>query len=129
MSAYNIVYSSLDHTLEATLTPGSLLLIDVLVNEMICHKQLVTGFPLPPVFPLVGSLHQLRTNAADKYLKWAKEFRDVYQVRLRNIPVIVIKSAAAARIILGHNSQATASRPELYTYHKIQCTLANVWPD
>lgn len=103
---------------------GLFFLVYVLLNEVLCYQQHVPGFAVPPVFPLVGNLHQLRTNAAEQYRKWANDFGDVYQVRLGNLPVIVINSAAAARVILGHNSQATASRPELYTYHKVgSCPL------
>lgn len=98
-----------------------LILVYVLVNELVCYSQQVPGLAIPPVLPLIGNLHQLRTNAAQQY-EWAKDLGPVYQVRLGNIPVMVINSAAAAKVILGHNSPATASRPQLYTYHKV-CSL------
>ena len=125
MSIYNFDFVSLNKAVGVTIATGLLFLIYVLVNELICYSRQVAGFPVPPVLPLVGNLHRLRTNAAEQYRKWAKDFGDVYQVRLGNLPVIVINSAAAARVILGHNSQATASRPELYTYHKVRSIFTN----
>jgi len=104
---------------------GLIFLVYVLINEAFCYSKHVPGFSVPPIFPLVGNLHRLRTNAAEKYRKWAQDYGDVYQVRLGNLPVIVINSAAAARVMLGHNSQATASRPELYTYHKVGFMLTS----
>ncbi|KAJ5115932.1 cytochrome P450 [Penicillium angulare] len=112
-------------TLFRILVSTSLLFsIYVLINEIICYNQQVPGFATPPILPLIGNLHHLQTNAAEQYRKWAKELGAVYQVRLGNLPVIVINTAAAAKVILAHNSQATASRPELYTYHKLVSTTA-----
>ncbi|KAJ5696127.1 Nuclease (SNase-like) OB-fold [Penicillium solitum] len=52
----------------------------------------------------------------------------VYQVCLGSILVMVINSAAVAKVILGHNSWATASRPQLYTYHKDYIPLLRFIP-
>ncbi|CAI7595367.1 unnamed protein product [Penicillium glandicola] len=109
---------------QLVLTGFLLILVYVLINEIVCYSQQIPGLAIPPVFPLVGNLHQLRTNAAEQYREWAQELGSVYQVRLGNIPVMVINSAAAAKVILGHNSQATASRPQLYTYHKLVSSTA-----
>lgn len=96
----------------------------VVVNEIICFKARIPGLPGPPRLPLVGNLHQLRSNAAQKYRDWAKEYGPVYQIQLGNVPVLLVNSAAAARTILGTNSAATASRPELYTFHKVSISGA-----
>ncbi|KAJ5498656.1 Nuclease (SNase-like) OB-fold [Penicillium expansum] len=107
---------------QLALTVFLLILVYVLINEVLCYNQQIPGLAIPPVLPLVGNLHQLRTNAAQQYREWAKDLGPVYQVRLGSIPVMVINSAATAKVILGHNSQATASRPQLYTYHKV-CSM------
>lgn len=43
---------------------------------------------------------------------------------LGNVPVIVVNSAQSAREIFGANSQALASRPEFYTFHKVVSSTA-----
>ncbi|KAK6837421.1 hypothetical protein RU639_001524 [Aspergillus parasiticus] len=101
-----------------------LFLIYVLINEVICYNSKLPGFARPAIFPLVGNLHQLRSNAAQQYRQWSKHYGPVYQIRLGNLPVLVVNSAAAARVVFGHNSQATASRPELYTFHKLVSNTA-----
>lgn len=91
----------------------------VVVNEIVCFKARIPWLPGPRRLPIVGNIHQIRSNAAEVYRNWAKKYGPVYQIQLGNIPVVVVNSAAAARTILGANSQATASRPELYTFHKV----------
>ncbi|KAI8307481.1 Transcriptional activator protein acu-15 [Colletotrichum sp. SAR11_240] len=99
-------------------------LVYVVANEFIRSKARLSNFDGPKGLPLIGNLWQVRHDAAEKYREWAKEFGSVFQVQLGNIPVLVINSAAAAKVILGHNSQAIASRPELYTFHKIVANTA-----
>lgn len=91
----------------------------VVVNEVICFKARIPGFPGPSRLPLVGNLHQVRSNAAEKYRQWAKKYGPVYQIQMGNIPVLLVNSAAAAKTIFGTNSGSVASRPELYTFHKV----------
>ena len=55
---------------------------------------------------------------------WSKKYGAVYQIMLGNVPVIVVNSAKAAREIFGANSQALASRPEFYTFHKVVSSTA-----
>ncbi|KAL0937396.1 3-hydroxyphenylacetate 6 hydroxylase [Colletotrichum truncatum] len=102
------------------------LLVYVIVNEVFRSKARLSTFNGPRGFPLIGNLYQVRHDAAEKYREWSKEFGAVYQVQLGNIPVLVVNSAAAAKVILGHNSQAVASRPELYTFHKVTFTSFRV---
>ncbi|KAK5791214.1 hypothetical protein VI817_006523 [Penicillium citrinum] len=51
-------------------------LVYVLINEAFCYSKHVPGFCVPPIFPLVGNLHKLQTNAAEKYRKWAQDYGD-----------------------------------------------------
>ncbi|KAH8703404.1 cytochrome P450 [Talaromyces proteolyticus] len=106
--------------------PSILLLfvVYVVIYEVICWRRLLPGFPLPPALPLIGNLHQLQSNAAEQHRKWARKYGPVFQVRMGNLPVLVINSAATAKIVFSHNSQATASRPELYTFHKLVSNTA-----
>ncbi|KAL3496158.1 cytochrome P450 [Aspergillus germanicus] len=103
-----------------------LFLFYVLANEITCYRLQLAGFAIPKALPLLGNLYQLRSNAAQQYRLWSKRYGPVYQIRLGNVPVLVVNSAAAAKVIFGHNSQAVASRPELYTFHKLVSNTAGM---
>ncbi|GKT42668.1 3-hydroxyphenylacetate 6-hydroxylase [Colletotrichum spaethianum] len=94
------------------------------VNEVVRFKARLPAWNGPKGLPVIGNLHQLGGNASQKYREWAREFGPVYQVQLGNLPVLVVNTAAAAKVVFGNNSQATASRPELYTFHKIVANTA-----
>ncbi|CCF36641.1 cytochrome P450 [Colletotrichum higginsianum] len=98
-------------------------LVYFIVNEIVRSKARLSGWHGPQGLPLIGNLYQLRGNASQKYREWAKEYGPVYEVQLGNLPVLVVNTAAAARVMFGNNSQATASRPELYTFHKVGVIL------
>ncbi|KAJ5684815.1 uncharacterized protein N7477_001160 [Penicillium maclennaniae] len=91
----------------------------IVLNEFIRYSARVKGMQGPTGLPLIGNLAQIRTNAAEQYRLWAKKFGSVYQIQLGNIPVVVVNSAAAAKVLFGQNAQALSSRPEFYTFHKI----------
>ncbi|KAI1944733.1 hypothetical protein LOZ57_004746 [Ophidiomyces ophidiicola] len=102
------------------LVPG----VYVLVNEFIRAAARVPGFDGPKGLPLIGNLAQIRVNAAEQYRKWSKKYGPVYQIQLGNIPVIIVNSAAAAKVLFGQNAQALSSRPEFYTFHKVVSNTA-----
>jgi 3-hydroxyphenylacetate 6-hydroxylase len=76
----------------------------------------------PSGIPLIGNIGQIRVNAAEKYREWAKTYGAVYQIQLGNIPVVVVNSAASAKVLFGQHAQALSSRPEFYTFHKVTDT-------
>ncbi|KAL8404676.1 hypothetical protein RB594_009511 [Gaeumannomyces avenae] len=86
----------------------------VVANEFVRAQARIKGLPGPRGLPLVGNLWDLRGDRV-----WAKRFGDVYQIQLGNVTVVVVNSAAAARTVFGQGSQALASRPEFYTFHKV----------
>jgi 3-hydroxyphenylacetate 6-hydroxylase len=92
----------------------------VIVNEVIRSRARVVGLGGPKGFPLIGNLWQIRKNAAEKYRQWARTYGAVYQIQLGNIPVVVVNSAASAKVLFGQNAQALSSRPEFYTFHKVR---------
>ena len=91
----------------------------VVVNEFVRKAARVPGLGGPRGFPLIGNLWQSRQTAADKYREWAKIYGSVYQIQLWNSPVVVVNSAASAKVLFGQNAQALSSRPEFYTFHKV----------
>ena len=96
----------------------------LIVSEIQRYSVRVPGFRSPPGLPVVGNIHQIRVNAAEQYRKWSHKYGAVYQIMLGNVPVIVVNSAAAAKVIFGQHSQALASRPEFYTFHKVVSSTA-----
>lgn len=94
-------------------------LVYVVLNEFVRSSARVQGIKGPTGLPLIGNLAQIRTNAAEQYRIWSKQFGPVYQIQLGNIPVVVVNSAASAKILFGQNAQALSSRPEFYTFHKV----------
>ncbi|KAK2739808.1 hypothetical protein FQN55_009129 [Onygenales sp. PD_40] len=96
----------------------------VIANEFVRSAARVPGFKGPTGLPLIGNLRAIRVNAADKYREWAKKYGAVYQIQLGNIPVLVVNSAASAKVLFGQNAQALSSRPEFYTFHKVVSNTA-----
>lgn len=94
-------------------------IIYVILNEFIRASVRVKGLKGPTGFPLIGNLAQIRVNAAEQYRIWSKVHGPVYQIMLGNVPVVVVNSAASAKVLFGQNAQALSSRPEFYTFHKV----------
>lgn len=89
------------------------------LTEIGRYNARLAGFKGPSGLPVIGNIWAIRTNAAEQYRQWARNFGSVYQIQLGNVPVIVVNSSAAARTIFGQNAQALSSRPEFYTFHKV----------
>lgn len=95
-------------------------LLYVVANEFVRAQARIKGLPGPRGLPLIGNLWDLHgVDAAEQYRVWAARFGDVYQVQLGNVAVVVVNSAAAARTVFAHGSQALSSRPEFYTFHQV----------
>ncbi|ETS87879.1 hypothetical protein PFICI_01707 [Pestalotiopsis fici W106-1] len=94
-------------------------IIYVVFNEAIRANARISGLKGPRGLPLIGNIWDIRTNAAERYRQWSKSYGGVFQIQLGNIPVVVVNTAATAKVIFGQNSQALASRPEFYTFHKL----------
>lgn len=108
-----------DPGLSLAITALLLPFLYVIVNEFVRASARVKGMKGPRGLPLIGNLAQIRVNAAEQYRIWSKKFGAVYQIQLGNIPVVVVNSAASAKVIFGQNAQALSSRPEFYTFHKV----------
>lgn len=91
----------------------------LIANEFIRQQARVPGLGGPKGLPVIGNLWQIRVNAAEKYRQWARQYGGVYQIQLGNVPVVVVNTAASAKILFGQNAQALSSRPEFYTFHKV----------
>lgn len=124
MAIATVLSTLAPHAAEHTLASLALSVIAapviyIIINEFIRYNARIGSLKGPRGLPLVGNLWDIRVNAAQKYRAWAREYGAVYQIQLGNIPVVVVNSAAAAKVLFGQNAQALSSRPELYTFHKV----------
>lgn len=125
----SLQYNVLRHPLQSLAVTALVVpVIYIIINEFIRASARVPGFKGPRGLPLIGNLAQIRKNAAEQYRIWSKTYGPVYQVQLGNIPVIVVNSAAAAKVLFGQNAQALSSRPEFYTFHKVSGRLISFLP-
>jgi 3-hydroxyphenylacetate 6-hydroxylase len=124
MNLYAIVDQSsqqvVKHPILATILvfPTTLLLY-LIVNEIVRYKARNHDFNGPPNRFLVGNLPDIAVNASETLRKWSRQYGDVYQMQLGNIPIIVVNSAAAAKEMFGTKGHALNSRPVFYTFHKV----------
>ncbi|KAL5333648.1 cytochrome P450 [Aspergillus crustosus] len=110
---------ALEHPLRSlAIFAVGVLITYIIINEFVRASARIPGFKGPRGLPLIGNLAQIRANAAEQYRIWSKTYGPVYQIQLGNTPILVINSAAAAKILFGQNAQALSSRPEFYTFHK-----------
>ncbi|KAK2055998.1 cytochrome P450 [Colletotrichum caudatum] len=110
----------LDHALQSAAVSVLLVPIIYLVaNEFVRANARIAKLDGPRGLPLIGNLWDIRVNAAEQYRRWAQEFGAVYQIQLGNVPVVVVNTSAAAKVLFGQHAQALSSRPEFYTFHKI----------
>ncbi|KAF2838829.1 cytochrome P450 [Patellaria atrata CBS 101060] len=96
----------------------------IVINEVLRYSARIPDFKGPPGWPVIGNLADIRVNAAEKYRQWTRTYGDVYQIQLGNVPILVVNSAAAAKVLLGQNSTAWSSRPAFYTFHKVLSNTA-----
>ncbi|KAF2100274.1 putative cytochrome P450 phenylacetate hydroxylase [Rhizodiscina lignyota] len=110
--------------LSFTFLSFSIILVYLLVNETIRYRVRNPHFTGPPGLPVIGNIRDIRFHAPSKFQEWSKEYGDVYQIQLGNIPILVVNSAAAAKELIGGNAHAVSSRPVFYTFHKIVAKTA-----
>lgn len=112
--------TAIEHPVQLFLLSAVVLpIVYLIANEFVRQQARVSGLGGPKGLPVIGNLWQIRVNAAEKYRQWARVHGAVYQIQLGNVPVVVVNSAASAKVLFGQNAQALSSRPEFYTFHKV----------
>ena len=89
----------------------------ILLYEVKRLRRSISGFDGPKGLPVFGSV--IFGNSAEQFRKWSAKFGHVFQAQLGQMPVLVVNSASAAQAIFSCHSNALASRPELWTFHKV----------
>ncbi|KAI0088621.1 cytochrome P450 [Irpex rosettiformis] len=68
--------------------------------------------PGPPTLPLLGNIHIFpRFFAHFQFSEWARQYGEIFSLKVGSANVIVISSAKAFREIIDKNSGTTADRP------------------
>jgi len=79
----------------------------------------IKGIPFVPGYPITGSLLQVLSNPAQRYLEWSAKYGDVFQMRLGTRMVVVANSYDSVRELWIKNRDSNNSRPILYTFHSV----------
>ncbi|KAL2061086.1 hypothetical protein VTL71DRAFT_9138 [Oculimacula yallundae] len=76
--------------------------------------------PGPPTLPVIGNLHQMPTRKAYiKLAEWAKQYGDMYSIKIGSTTTIVLSSRRLVKEILERKSVVTAGRPASYALEKL----------
>jgi len=66
--------------------------------------------PGPPGLPLLGNAHQISQHPHQDYMRWAKEYGEVYKIRLGWNDWYMLNSPEAVKDIMDRQSANTSSR-------------------
>ncbi|KAJ5103775.1 hypothetical protein N7532_004304, partial [Penicillium argentinense] len=69
--------------------------------------------PSPPGLPLIGNTFQLSSQPHRQFLKWARQYGEIYRVRLGLMDWYMLNSPEAVKEILDKQSATTSSRPRM----------------
>ena len=69
--------------------------------------------PSPPGLPLIGNTLQLSSQPHLQFLKWARQYGEIYRVRLGLMDWYMLNSPEAVKEILDKQSALTSSRPPM----------------
>lgn len=76
-----------------------------------CWGNHVSGFPSPPGLPLIGNTLQISSQPQIHLIQWARQFGEVYRLRLGLADWYLLNSPEATKEVLDKQSAVTSSRP------------------
>ncbi|ODV98104.1 hypothetical protein PACTADRAFT_590 [Pachysolen tannophilus NRRL Y-2460] len=122
-SLHNSIISFLNTS--SPLTNALLILLSVAIlylgadiSGLTC-TEVIKNIPSIPSYPIVGNAFQVIYNPSIRYFEWAKEYGDVFQIRLGIKRVIVANSYDSIKDLWIRNCNSNNSRPVLHTFHKV----------
>ncbi|KAG8949193.1 hypothetical protein FRC04_008991 [Tulasnella sp. 424] len=76
--------------------------------------------PGPPTRPIVGNLLDFPISYAHlTFEKWAREYGEIFSLKIANGTIISLNSPQAVRFVLDKKNSSTSNRPELYVLNYI----------
>ncbi|KAL1710409.1 cytochrome P450 [Schizophyllum commune] len=86
--------------------------------SVVLYKALRTGFrerglpPGPPTIPVLGNILQVPTkDVFQRFTEWARDFGEIYSLKVGPSTIVVLSSPAALRDVLDKQSAYTSDRP------------------
>lgn len=69
--------------------------------------------PGPPTLPIIGNLHLMpRSRPYLKFADWAKEYGDVFSLKILNKTIIVLNSPTLVKEVCENHSKSNSNRPQ-----------------
>ncbi|KAK6378843.1 hypothetical protein LTS17_006546 [Exophiala oligosperma] len=76
--------------------------------------------PGPPTLPIIGNLHQLpRDKGYLQFAKWAKEYGQIYSLKIASRTMIVISSRRLVKEIMDKKNSISGFRPPAYAVNNL----------
>lgn len=74
----------------------------------------------PPTLPIIGNLHQLpRDKGYLQFAKWAKEYGQIYSLKIASRTMIVISSRRLVKEIMDKKNSISGFRPPAYAVNNL----------
>ncbi|KAH8812106.1 cytochrome P450 [Xylogone sp. PMI_703] len=101
------------------------ILLHLITNEIRRYKARLPDIDGPSGLPVIGNLHQLGPDPAERLRQWGLKYGGVYQIMMGNMPVVVFSSMRAARDVFIGQGGALVDRPRFYTFHGVLSSVAS----
>jgi cytochrome P450 len=87
------------------------------MSQMQNISSLVTTKPIPrpPKYPIIGHLHLVGTFPFRSFTELAKQYGNIYELKIFNHPIVVISGLEEIKDALHKQGSSFAGRPNLYT--------------
>jgi cytochrome P450 len=95
-------------TMEQMLGLFVLLIVVILYKS---RKVQEPAFPSPPGLPFIGNTLQMSSHLQIRFIQWARQFGEVYRVRLGLTDWYILNTPEAVKEVLDKQSAVTSSRP------------------
>ncbi|KAI9225909.1 MAG: cytochrome P450 [Piptocephalis tieghemiana] len=80
------------------------------IIRAIYHARMV-GRPGPPGLPFIGNLHQVTSDPCVQFTQWAKQYGDVFFLRMGSVDWMIVNSPQAMHDVLVKQGATFANRP------------------
>ena len=101
-----------------------IILITFTITELLRWTAKLKGIPGPRGLPVVGNMHQIYPDPAERFRIWSQQYGPVYQIMLGKMPVVIFNSMQPVKDVFISQGGALVDRPEFHTFHGVLSTKA-----